>query len=208
MSKRTLIVLIALLLITGGIIWAVSRRNKNNDQATAPVLAVSAYNQTKKLPATQIAASPNDIIVYTLSAENKTDKVILGYVVEANIADVVDKSTLIDAAGASYNSATNSLVWTPLDIPSKGTIQKQLSVRVNPLKPGSTNTVMKIRFNNELEIAVQSQQVAGANTNVNNGPGSAFDAPVTGPSGDLSLWLAGLSTAVIAGIKRFRLIKA
>lgn len=206
MSNRSVFVLIVLLLVAAAITWVVIRNNKKNDEAAAPLLSVFAFNQTKNLPATQAAASPNDVIVYTLTAENQSDKVIPGYVVEANISEVTDKSTLIDASGASYNSASNSLVWPPLDIPSKVAIQKQFNVRVNPAQAGSTSTVMKLKFNNQLDIAIQpaSQQVAGVNTN--NG---SFNAPTTGPdTGSLSLWLASLTTALIAGVKKFRLIKA
>lgn len=212
MTKRSFIVLIALLAVLGLVIWTVSRNDKTNQQAgSTPLLSVYAFNQTKNVAATQTAAAPGDIIIYTMSAENQTDKVVPGFIVEANIAEVTDKSTLIDATGASFNSATNSLVWTPIDIPPKGLIQKQFSVRVNPVSSASANTVMKINFNNELVISVQPAsppKVAGVNTNENSGKGGILpSSPVTGPAGSLSFWLAALTTAALLGIKRYRISK-
>ncbi|MEJ0020974.1 MAG: hypothetical protein WDN47_00135 [Candidatus Doudnabacteria bacterium] len=204
MSKRPFIALIALLVILGLVIWAANRKSKNPAQeAATPLLSVYAYNQTKSLPANRTAASPNDVIVYTLSAENQTDQVVSGYIIEANVAQVTDKSTLIDATGAGYNSATNSLVWTPLDIPANGVIQKQFSVRVNSIPSGGSDTVMRIKFNNEMVVSIQSvstgQRVAGANTS-----NSPYKAPVTGPAEDLGLWLAGIATVSFFGIKKYR----
>jgi len=120
MSKRTFIGLISILLILGFVVWAVSRKSNSDQQAaTPPLLSVSAYNQTKNVPATAAAAAPNDVVTFTLTAENQSEKIIQGFIIEANISQVTDKSTLIDAGGANYNSATNSLVWTPLDIASR-----------------------------------------------------------------------------------------
>jgi hypothetical protein len=201
MSRNILIGLIAALLVLGVVIWAISRKTKKTEVVT-PVLSVYAFNQTKNVPATQSPAVPNDIVIYTLRAENQSDKVIPGYIVEANISEVTDKATLVEASGASYNSATNSLVWTPLDIPANGSIQKQFSVRVNPFAAGSTPSPMRMKFNNEVVVTLASPQVAGRGvTSRQNKP---FKAPVSGPADNLSFWLAIIATAGFAVIKKFR----
>jgi len=180
MSKRTLAGLIVLLIILGGVIWLTTKTTQKAEIIT-PVLSVRAST---------LSAHPQDTVVFTLSAENQTDTVIPGFVIEVDISQVTDKSVLLDAQGASYNSANNSLVWTPLDIPAHGLIQKQFTVRVNPLATGSMNPVMRITFNNELNIALSRLQVAGAETT----PKTSFKAPVTGPGLNITFILAFLAT--------------
>ena len=196
------IVLVLLVgLVIFGIVYFRHRQNNQTDNNT-PVLSISAYNQDQKADATAKTANANDVIVFTLTAENPTDKTITGYVMEANIADVTNKSTLVDAQGASYNAGTNSLVWTPLDISAGNSIQKQFSVRVNAPAANSTDTVMKIKFNNEIMVAIKpNATVSGSNT---NSPPPSYQAPVTGPSGGLIVWLAIFVTGIYAAIRKSR----
>ncbi len=199
---------IVLLLILAGIIWYVEKHKKDTKEVSGPVLSASAYNQTKNSGATSAAANPKDVIVYTLNAENQNDDVIAGYVLEVNISEVTDKSTLIDAQGASYNSATNSLIWTPLDIPAHGSIEKQFSIRVNSLPQNATNTVIKVKFNNEIDIGINNPEatVSGAETdNSKVDANKSYKAPVTGSSGSLIFLLATLTTLGYFGFKKYRL---
>ena len=198
MSKKTLIGLVVLLLILAGIIWLVNRKDNEN---LTPVLSVTAQNQTKNI-SSNITAAPGDVVVYKLNAENQHDEIISGYVMEVNIAEVVDKATLIEAQGASYNSATNSFVWTPLDIPADGAIEKQFSVRVNPINPG-TNPVMKVKFNNELNIPILAPVVAGNNTTI-AGNNAVLKAPVTGLSAAVPIFLAVVATGIFVGVRMWR----
>lgn len=185
MPKRILVGLIVLLVILGLIIWF--NQPKKSQQATAPVLSVSAFNQSKNVAATSVQAREQDVIVYTLTAENQTSRVLPGYVIEINIADTSNKATLIDANGASYNAAASSLVWTALDIPANGSIQKQFSVRVNPIPVGSNSNLMSIKFNNQADITLASApQVAGITAS--SGAASnvtPYKAPKTGPNENL-----------------------
>ncbi len=199
MNLRTLSTFLAILVIVivGAIVWAHFHNKSQNETATLPVLSVSAFNQTKNTAATSVTAEPNDTLVFTLSAENQTDKVIPGYVMEANIADLSTNSTLTDANGASYNSATNSLVWTPLDINPNESIQKKITVRVNPLPATSNSAVLKMKFNNEVTVNVASKApVAQAPTQNKPGKvaGADYKAPVTGASENFILVLAAVST--------------
>src|SRR3989344_4792122 len=142
MDKRTIIGLVALILIIGAIVWFV---NWDEKEKATPVLSVSASTTT---------AVPGDSVVFTLNAENPNDETISGYVMEANISDVTNQASLVEASGASYNSATNSLVWTPRDIPPHESISQTFSVKVNSLPSGSTSTTMRISFNNELAVEI------------------------------------------------------
>jgi|GEM_PF-2394716 uncharacterized repeat protein (TIGR01451 family) len=208
MSKRTLVGLIVLLLIVAGIVWLA--RSKTN-VAETPVLSVTAFNQTKNAPAQNANANPGDVIVYTLTAENQSDKVVSGYIIEASVADITDKAALMDASGASYNAATNSLVWTPLDIPAKGSVSKQFSVKVNTL-PVGTNPILKIKFNNDLEVAIANPAVAGNVTPTpspsGRSPSVAYKAPVTGASEWLPAVLAAGLVLILAFFKKYRLAKS
>ncbi len=202
MSRATLIALIVVLLIVAGIIWFV---NANDNEDATPVLSVSAFNQTQNKAANETDAHPQDVIVYTLSAENQTDDVIEGYIMEANISEISDKAALVDASGASYNSATNSLVWTPLDIPNGETITKQFSVRVNQLPSGSTSSTLKLRFNNELSVNVtNTAPVVSGNVNPTPTPRMA---PATGVSGYLPVLFAALATAAFIAVRKYKLAK-
>jgi hypothetical protein len=202
MSRRTLISLIVLLLVVAGIIWFAVSRDK---ETPTPVLSISALNQTQNRPASEADAYPQDLIVYTLTAENQNDDMIQGYIMEANISEITDKASLVDASGAAYNAGTNSLVWTPLDIPANESITKQFSVRVNPLPSGTNSSQMKIRFNNELSINVAQPQVSGNVTPpVTNPP---YIAPTSGPSSWLPVLFAVLVTGFIVGIRKYKLVK-
>lgn len=209
MNRRGIIIgILILILIGAGAIW-LSIRNKNKKEAAQPLLSVTAFDQTKNADATSGSVNPNDLVIFTLSAENRTDKVISGYTMEVNIADLTSASTLIDAQGASYNSANNSLVWSPQDIPQNGSIQKQFTVRVNPFTQGA-NPTLKVVFNNTLEIPVANPSVAGVNSNTSNpannsgnsSSNSALRSPTTGNNLSFVLLFASIVTFAFV-IKRY-----
>ncbi len=216
MNLRTItaFLVILLLLIVGAIVWAHYHNKNQNTTATLPVLSVSSFNQTKNNSATAVTAEPGDTLVFTLTAENKTDKVIPGYIMEANIADISTNATLTDANGASYNSATNSLVWTPLDINPNESIQKKVTVRVNPLPVTSNSGTLKMKFNNEVTINVASKAVA--QTPPPSNPGkvagaqgqSNYQAPVSGASENVILVMAVISTLGFWFYHRRKVLKA
>lgn len=206
--KRILLI-IGVILVVGLAIWfAVRQSNRNKDQAADTVMSVTAFNQTKNTDAVTNPASPRDTVVYTLTIENKGEKVAPGYVVEVNIADISQLATLIDAAGANYNSSNNSLIWTPLDIPAMGSIEKKFTVRVKDPIPANTDGVMSVQFNNEVQVAVRpGQQVATPPASPSGGTtgrtgsvsgDSTYRAPKTGPELPLIVALASAATLAIA----------
>ena len=202
---------VLVVLIVGAIIWGRAQKNKTDGETATPVMSVVAYNKTQNTNATSVEARSSDEIVFTLTAENQSDKVISGYVMEANIADLSTHATLTDAGGASYNSATNSLVWTPLDINPNESIEKKIIARVNPLAVGTTNDVMKTKFNNEVSIQITNKTAAsnainpGKVAGVNN---DLYKAPTTGPKESLLLVLAAFSTVAFWLMKRYSAAKA
>lgn len=206
MNRRTGIALLVLVAILIVIFLVQNRKDKkdaadNKDQA---VLSIVASNQTKNQDATAVNANPNDIIVYTLNVENPTDKVISGFVAEVNIADVMELATLVDAQGANFNAGTGSLIWTPLDIPEKGILQKTFTVRVKEDLPQNSDNVMKTKFNNEVVVNVSAPAVAGDNTTA-VGKGEPKNSPTTGAGTNLILILAAVTTISAFLIKRYKM---
>jgi hypothetical protein len=187
------IIVIVLLLIGGGYwIWKLSQEENSGSEV---VTKISAFNQTKNADAITVNASPRDVIVYTLTVENTTDDVVNGYEVTADIADITDAATLIDAQGANYNSSNNSLVWTPLDVPANGSFDKKFTVRVKDGQPASSDYIMTARFNNELAINIDRSSVA-ATPPPQPPPApsptpSPYQAPTTGPSVAVIALIAG-----------------
>lgn len=202
MAQRTIIVILLVIAIVAVVVWAVQR---NNDDSVSEdtLTSVSVFNQTKNGDATITGANPKDILVYTLTVQNNTDKVVSGYVVETNIGDLGELSTLTDAQGANYNASNNSLMWTPLDVPANGSIEKQFSVRVKDTLPTNSDLLMSVRFNNEVSVSVaQPVAVTPAPTpsNATDRP-SSYQAPTTGPS----LWFAFLlALTFTAGVVLYR----
>src|SRR3989344_4086125 len=104
MPKKIAVGLILILVVAIGIVWVVATRQRapetrgeeqQQPASAAPTLSVPAFNQTKNTDAATAEAFPSDVIVYTLTAQNPSDQVAAGYVIEANISGVSDKSTLI-----------------------------------------------------------------------------------------------------------------
>ncbi len=193
MRNRTIVVIILLVAIAL-IIWAVQyNRNKDKNNSTNPNLSVSVQNQIQNADGVTTSAHPKDKLVYTLTAENPSDKVIEGYVIEVGIGDVTKVATLTDAQGANYSSGSNSLVWTPLDIPANGQIQKQFTVQVKDTLPAAvTDRVAKVSYNNQVvtNLATGTATPRSGTT----GSGVSYQAPKTGIPGWVSFYLASFIT--------------
>lgn len=179
---------VALLVAIGLISFAVYQNRQNDDSTINPTLSVSVHNQTQNADGAETTAHPKDTLVYTLTAENPSDEVIPGYVMQVGIGGATNNATLIDAQGANFNSSTNSLIWTPLDIPANGSVQKQFTLRVKDTLPTNTaERVIKISFNNEVVTNLAPRTVA---TNPPGTVGSGYQAPKTGIPGWISFYLA------------------
>ncbi|MBX4204812.1 MAG: hypothetical protein KW788_01325 [Candidatus Doudnabacteria bacterium] len=204
MSRNRTIGLIILVLVITGIVWLVYYNNHKNDNSnTNPDLSVTVVNSTQNADGSSVVAHPKDQLVYTLNAHNPSDKVISGYVMEVGIADVTKAATLIDAQQANYNSANNSLIWTPLDIPANESIQKQFTVRVKDSLPANaSDRILKVSFNNEVTTALGESTTATTSRPGSIGSGATYTAPKTGIPGWISFYLAAFITF---GVMLFRL---
>lgn len=204
MTRNRTIGLVVLVLIIAGIAWATYYNNHKNDKkSTNPNLSVTVFNTTQKIDGSSVVANPKDQLVYTLVASNPNDKVISGYVIEVGIGDVTKSATLIDAQQANYNSANNSLIWTPLDIPANESIQKQFTVRVkDSLSANVADRILKISFNNEVSTALGEAKTATTTRPGSVGSGVTYSAPKTGIPGWISLYLAAFITF---GVMLFRI---
>ena len=69
---------VLVLLIIGAIIWARTQKTKDREEMATPIMSVAAFNQTQSTNAASTPARPNDVIIFTLTAENQTDEVISG----------------------------------------------------------------------------------------------------------------------------------
>jgi len=203
-----------IIIIVGLLIWmAIDRRepavviqdDTKAQQAAlaAPVLSVEAFNQTQNAPAATVNARPQDVIVFTLVAENKLSATYPGFIMETGIEGLVSGATLIDAGGAAYQSDTQKLVWTPLDIGPKQEIRRSFSVRVNSLTAGSAVPVLRIQYNNAFQIAVGNPTIAGTSTSTPVEKG-AYEAPEAGVGVGLNLILA---LAGMSGFGAWRVVR-
>ena len=201
MTKRIIFSIIALLILAGAAAWFLLKpKVQPETKAVVPILSVSAFNQNKNADAALQLASAQDVIAYSLRAENHSDQVISGYVIQVDIADVTKNATLLDAGGASFNSETNALVWTPLDISPNQFIERKFIVRLNP---NVTNTEMKLKFNNEITIGIMKPTPAitlapsAVKILASNPPVKPFQAPTTGTSENLLFGLAFLTLLLV-----------
>lgn len=200
MTNRTIAAVIVLLAILGLVFWWQQYKSEPQKEA---INSVSAFNETKNQEGSQ--ASPGDSVVYTLTVENPNSKVLTGYVVEGNISDISELANLVDAEGANYNPAAGSLIWTPLDIQGKSTIAKKVKVQIKSDLPNNSDLVMRMKFGNEVAVAVirLQPQVAGET----GGAGADPDFYVS-PNSGLPLSIILLLSAVLTlGISLFRLAR-
>lgn len=208
MARRTILSILVLVVAIAVIVWFAAFRNED-DASENTELSVSVFNQTKNAEGTSVDANPKDVLVYTLNVANTSDDVISGYVVETNIDDLSELATLTEAAGANYNASTNSLMWTPIDVPANSSIQKTFTVSVKDTLPTDSDFVMSTAFGNEANVNVkQVAAVTPAPTPtpvaVNPGSNPSYQAPTTGPS----VWFAFmLAMTFTAGIVLYRAAK-
>jgi hypothetical protein len=219
---RIIAILVIIAVVAGAAYWFWRVNRDTADVEERITREVSAFNQSKDEDAELVTASPKDVIVYTLSVQNDSDETIEGYEVEVVIDDITEVATLIDASGANYNAANNSLVWTPLDIPGNGSIEKSFTVRIKDTIPPDSDLVMSVVFGNEAEIRIaRPTAVTPAPSPAQPAPApapapipapSTPEPPYRAPQTGLSEWLvvsaALILTAFVYSVRRFKLLKA
>lgn len=199
-ANRAIRIAITILVLVGIVLLIQYFRTHKNNETVNPDLSISALNQTQNIDATTTTAHPKDLIVYTVKASNPSEDVISAYVIEVGIGGITNNAVLTDASGANYNSANNSLVWTPLDIPANGSIEKNFTVRVKDALADDKN--MTVAYGNELTVTTGA--AVAANNRGNIGSNGAYRAPSTGIPGWISFYLAVFLTF---GVMLFRIAR-
>lgn len=188
--NRLVLLAIIVLIILGGIVgYSLTRFKTKEPVVLNPILSISAFNLTKNVNAVSVSASVGDEITYSVSAENHSDKVIRAFVIQLDIRDLSELSTLVNAAGGNYNSSKGTLAWTPLDIQPYSAREKKFTVKINKNYPIGSDLIMSVKYNNDLRISVadESRVVVGTNIESDRVMGSSieqnnYQAPVTGPN--------------------------
>jgi hypothetical protein len=208
MARKTILTVAVLIILLGLLYWF--QQSRENDDVSADTdLTISVFNQTKNADGTAVAASPKDVLVYTLTVNNTSDDVISGYVVETNIEDISELATLTDAQGANYNAATNSLTWTPLDVPAESSIEKQFTVAVKENLPADSDLIMTASFGDEVAVTVNKSAVANnPGPTPTPAPRDPYKAPTSGPSAWFAFLLAITFTAGVVIYKTAKRINA
>jgi uncharacterized repeat protein (TIGR01451 family) len=147
----------------------------------------TAANTTQGLSdANNTTAQPNDIILYTLYAQNTGKATVPDYTFQEDLSDVLDYSTVDNLYGGTINS--NDIVsWPAVNISPGATVTQTLSVKVDspiPATPTSSsdpehfNLVMTNVYGNTININVPSPPTKTIETTVaalpNTGPGESI----------------------------------
>lgn len=163
-----------------------------NAQDTTDVVACLVYskfaaNLTQQISnANNTTASPGDEIQYTLRVQNIGKAVVKNFVIQENLSDVLDYSSL-DHSNGVVLGPLNILSWPPVNIAPREIITKQFNVTVknplpqialNPDDPQGYNNVMTNVYGNAINIAVKPNAIVTiantANTLPNTGPGTSI----------------------------------
>jgi len=147
-------------------------------------LRKAAFNVTKGVDATTVAADPGDSVTYTLFYKNTGTITLNNVVIEDEIHDVLELSSITDQGGAT---SVNSVIrYSSVTIPSGVEVSRSFQVRVREANafPVNSDLVMVNVYGNEVRVQVRKPQVAAVVT-----------PPRTGPSEMITLSLAALTTA-------------
>lgn len=134
--------------------------NSGNDVRTnagisgQAVLRQSAANVTQKISdASDKTSQPNDVIVYTLFAENRGQAEIKNFIMRQDIGDVLDYAEVVSLHGGRIIN-NNIVRWDAAAIQSGSTMTNKLTVRIkNPMPTAKSPTDNPTRFDYEITSA-------------------------------------------------------
>ena len=150
------------------------------------VLSKLAFNTSKGKDATRQAADKGDYIDYVLTVENRGNTPALGFVIEDNIADVLELADLVNSVGATLD-ANKVLRWPGMTIPAGSKVQKSFTVRVKTAFVSESDFVMSNVYGNMVNVHVRK---------------IPYEAPPTGNTTSISLSLALLMAASFAFVRQ------
>jgi uncharacterized repeat protein (TIGR01451 family) len=141
-----------------------------------------ARNDTKNADATQVPASREDYITYTLTVTNVGNSDATNYVITDSLSGVLPLADIIDLGGGSLNGQT--LSYPAVTIPANGTVSRTFRVRVKYFLSPSISYQMLNTFGNTVTVLIN--------------PPTPYVPPKTGGMTDVlgGLGFAGLLTSV------------
>lgn len=162
---------------------------KDEEDALACLeLTKRATNETQNIEdANGTEAKAGDVILYTLSVKNtSTNTTINDFVVEENIADILEYADIVDLYGGTKD-AEHVVRWPAADIKAGETLQQRLKVKVkDPIpqtpvsasNPGAFDLLMTNVYGNTVEIKLPGKIPKTVETTTQNlpntGPGETL----------------------------------
>lgn len=162
---------------------------QKDDSVTACLeMSKTASNETQNITdADGTLAKANDVIVYTISTKNKGTQTVKDFIIEENLADVLEYATIVNLHGGKMGD-NKVVTWPRQDIRAGATLSKKVTVKIkNPVPqtpisasdPGSFDLVMtNVYFGNSINIKLPPTIVKttelGVQTLPNTGPGTTL----------------------------------
>jgi len=133
-------------------------RNVYGNEVVAPVGEIVkwkvAYNETKGVDATTVAANPGDVIRYTLYTKNDSSRKEENFVVYDDISDILEYADIKEKnSGVIVNK---TIRWDPVDIEPGQTIARvfKVTVKSDSLWPTGGDRLMTNIYGNKIDIPV------------------------------------------------------
>lgn len=116
----------------------------------------SAFNNTKGVDATTVAADPADVITYTLTFRNTGGITLTNVIIEDNISDILELATIVNQGGA--REVTGGVIrWDRVDVAAGSQVARTFQVRVKQAGeiPSTSDLLMVNFFGNEVRVSVR-----------------------------------------------------
>src|SRR5690606_34414368 len=118
-------------------------------------LSKKAHNVTQNKDATKVTAKAGDVIKYTLIAKNVGTVTVPNFVVQDNIADILQLADITDFGGATLDANSKVLTWPAFNIPVNTHLERTFTVRVKNPVPTGTDYIMTNIYGNKVEVPVE-----------------------------------------------------
>lgn len=108
----------------------------DQDGLACLILSKTARNDTQRIDSADgTMASGGDSITYTLSVKNNGKVTVEDFVVEENVADILDYADITDLNGAKLDGVM--VRWSPTDLSPGETIRRKLQVKIKSPIPST-----------------------------------------------------------------------
>jgi uncharacterized repeat protein (TIGR01451 family) len=120
------------------------------------VQSKSAYNNTRGVNATTVAAQPGDLITYTLTVTNTGSAQAAGYIVSDDLSNVLQFATVTSTNGGSLNGSAIS--WPAATVAAGATVTDTFQVTVKSSTNFYGSAQMVNTFGNTVTIQLANIQ--------------------------------------------------